>query len=1035
MEIFKNITDNENENSIKIGTKIPADAAGLAWFSNEAMTVDNSINFVDLSETIVENSNKKIDNENEAKVFLAYSDELGVLRTTDGSYSMPSTDISVSNVFLSKPLESKTYLESELNPKDFAHYYYISRYFIEADNSFSLISLNDFLSESIINNLGIKVVDKNSKEYIEVAENRKKYRILLEPYRTESNLSNEKIPYRVIVLFDSDTPSNLKLVYNKCESDENGAAFNIISNFSETINAMSLFTEIPEETFVIDNNYSLNKNFSIKKINEKHSELINTPIIQEGYQVVVPGKSISDNRTYELFNWRLIAQTNRSFNYEEYDYGYDINISGKIQSRNVNVAVLYSGQTGLSSARPTTNPYIFERLQGSPFNLSKYNFTNPIKSRLGRDNVETGINKNTADFWILDIDSVTDLSEYDVLAWSPTGPITASQAALLRDFLSKNGTLILDLSYTTSSATSLNPSLAVNRGVEGSTTHTLNTSNQLIDSSKNGGWPISNSIFEKSYYNVFGSKLAKDGSYKKYNYFENVNNANKIVTIGSSGEKTIGQIIPYPNGGDAIASGNLVAVSFPIMAYCNSIYEIGASDIVYDTNHGPVKASEKLGNNYAALTEGPFKLLYNIVSYALHCRTHASKTEVSLDLRSSLYNYVSEWNSSYVVNEAVLTEQEKTSDYTKITLEDNSNRYVRDLMSERIRNSGSFADGMAQDYSVFGYYKSSLANFLPDSQISKLYTLNSSEVDFYIEITNQDVEIVNATRVANDNDIQKQSSYFVHQISSAGAETIAYAYTDKPSAPFNIPSQMYSHSLIEKNISLSNNKKLSDNFNALSAFKEYPFALSCIYNYFQSREKHTSFDADVDLRSTGHFNAVGSIKRMPRIYRSPTPAKDAVWANNIKFSCKNVESGIDDLGLLRTDDPSSSNNIFPYTGDIDIHGETKMWQATSYDPRSGYLRFYYVDPLFAFGNSPVAIAEWGFAKTGTLNNASYQFVQVIKTVQGKYEIGYGSYTVSGGGTVFTFNQVASESDLTIQQLKTKGFGTIPPTLENRTWGD
>ena len=1029
MEIFKNITDNENENSIKIGTNIPANAAGLAWFSNEAMTVDNSINFVDLSETVVENSNKKIDNENEAKVLLAYSDELGVLRTIDGSYSMPSTDISVSNVFLSKPLESRTYLESELNPKDFAHYYYISRYFIEADNSFSLISLNDFLSESIINNLGIKVVYKNSKEYIEIAENRKKYRILLEPYRTESNLSNQKIPYRVIVLFDSDTPSNLKLVYNKCESDENGAAFNIISNFSETINAMSLFTEVPEETFVIDNNYSLNKNFSIKKINEKHSELINTPIIQEGYQVVVPGKSISDNRTYELFNWRLIGQTNRSFNYEEFDYGYDIESSGKTQSRNVNVAVLYSGQI-TNPFLPTMNPYIFERLQASPFNLSKYNFTNPIKSRLGTDSIESGINKNAADFWTLNIDSVTDLSEYDVLAWSPTDSITTSQAALLRDFLSKNGTLILDLSYTTSSATSLNPSLAVNREVQSSTTHALNTSNQLIDSSKNGGWPISDSIFEKSYYNVFGSKVAKDGSYKKYNYFENVNSANKIVTIGSSGEKTIAQIIPYPNTGDAIASGNLVAVSFPVMAYCNSIYEIGASDIVYDTNHGPIKASEKLGNSYAALTEGPFKLLYNIVSYALHCRTHASKTEVSLDLRSSLYNFITEWNSSYVVNEDVLMEEEKKSDYTKITSENNNYRYVKNLMIERIKNSGLVTD---LSYSIFDYYKSSLSGFLPDSQRSKLYTLNSSEVDFYIEVTNEDIEIVNATRVASDNDIQKQSSYFVHQISSA--ETTAYAYTDKPSAPFDIPSQMYSHSLIEKNLSLSNNKKLSDNFNALSAFKEYPFALSCIYNYFQSREKHTSFDADVDLRSTGHFNAVGSIKRMPRIYRSPTPAKDAVWANDIKYPCKNVRSGIDNLGLLRTNDPSSSNNIFPYTGDIDIHGETKMWEATYYDPRSGYLRFYYVDPLFAFGNSPVAIAEWGFAKTGTLNNASYQFVQVIKTVQGKYEIGYGSYTVSGGGTVFTFNQVASESNLTIQQLKTKGFGTIPPTLENRTWGD
>ena len=169
---------------------------------------------------------------------------------------------------------------------------------------------------------------------------------------------------------------------------------------------------------------------------------------------------------------------------------------------------------------------------------------------------------------------------------------------------------------------------------------------------------------------------------------------------------------------------------------------------------------------------------------------------------------------------------------------------------------------------------------------------------------------------------------------------------------------------------------------------------------------------------------------MPRIYRSPTPAKDAVWGN-FTYSCKNVVSAIDDIGLLRTDDPSSSNNIFPYTGDIDIHGETKMWQAASFDPRSGYLRFYYLDPLSEWNVGEV-MAEWGFPKTGTFNNSTYQNIKVEKGVEGNYYIYYGYYAISEGGTVFEFLRVGSQSHVTIQQLKTKGFGTIPPTFENRT---
>jgi len=904
MQAFENITNDQNEKAFKIGTRVPNDAAAITWFSNDPTTVENSINYLDLSETISENVNKNINNTESDNTILAYADELGVLRTLDGSYSIPNKEVLISNIMLNKPLESRTYLNSEIDPTDFAYYYYISRFFVEVDNNFSLLSLNDFLSDSVINNLGIKVIDQNGKDYIDIDKNRKKYRILLEPYITSQNSENEKIPYRVIVLLDSTTPNNLKLIYNKCESDEYGSSHNITLNYSETINFINLFTEIPEEAFVIDNNYSLNKNFSVKKINEKHSEITNNPIIQEGYQVVVPRKAIADYRTYELFNWRLVAKTKRNFNYEQFNYGYELNSSGTTAQRTVNVGILYSSAN--QETNTTINPYVFQRLEVSPFNLSKYIFENP--NAINTD-------KNTSAYWMVDIDNVSSLGNYDVLAWSPKSQVTINQSLVLRDFLSKNGTLFLDLSSPAANATALNPSLQITKTNIDSSTHTLNASNSLINLNKNGGWEISDNIFEKTYYNIFGSKKPiRSESYKSYYYFNDVTNENSIIKIGSSTPKSIGQIIPYINSADSLSCGNLIGTTFPVMAYCNSVYQVSSPELILDSNYQDTTQFADGNNSYSAVVEGPFKFLYNIISYALHCRTHATKVQTNIDLRSSLYNFVSDWNSSYAINENVLTQNEKDLEYTRISAGNGNYKYAKNLLITK----------ESQQNSVFEYYKSSLSSFLPEQQRDKLFTLNSSEIDFYIEVTNQDVEIINAERADSTDDVQSKSAYTVHKIASG--ESSPYAYTEKISPSFNIPSQICAHSLIEKNISLSNNKILNDNFNALSAFKQYPFSLSCLYNYFRSSEKHNIFNADVTLNSTGYFDATVKIKRMPRIYRSPSPAKEAVWANNITYSCINAQSAIDDLQLLRTQDSSSGNNIFPYTGDIDIHNNKKMFK-------------------------------------------------------------------------------------------------------------
>jgi hypothetical protein len=62
----------------------------------------------------------------------------------------------------------------------------------------------------------------------------------------------------------------LTLVYDKVESDDSGSIINMELSYSEPINAVQMFTEIPEESFVIDSNVLEGKKFSIKKIDDKY---------------------------------------------------------------------------------------------------------------------------------------------------------------------------------------------------------------------------------------------------------------------------------------------------------------------------------------------------------------------------------------------------------------------------------------------------------------------------------------------------------------------------------------------------------------------------------------------------------------------------------------------------------------------------------------------------------------------------------------------------------------------------------------------
>ena len=899
MKKFQNLTTDGNEKSVKLGKNIPTQAAGISWFSSSKVSPGSNISIVDISGSIQEN---RITNEDGLQATIAFADELGFLKKIDGSYDFPSNDVTVANIFLNRATNTEKIDIAQTDASSFVHYMYISRYFINAPANMSLISLKQYVPFESIQDLNIKVFGAGNNEYVDPITNIKKYRILLEPFKTLSSYFENEWPYRIIVLFDSDEPVNLKLVYDKVECDDNANPSNLTINYTETINPIPYFYEVPEESFVIDNNYKDKNNFSIIKIDNKYKSLISEANKQSGYQIVVPSKAIKDYRSFEVFNWRMIARTRNNVNFDQLNYGEELDSSGIIIQKTVNVGVLYSSVTQLANS--SINPYIFGRLQNSPFNLAKYTFVNPST---------TSTDKTLASYWKVDIDSVDDLSSFDVLAWSPSTTITANQNAKLQEFLRRNGTLILDMSDGGCDARSLNPQLSVSTDTYSSTDIDTVDTNVLLDNTKNGGWTIQDGIFEKEYYGIYGSNYSyRSNTYKRYKFFDAAAPTNSFLNVVSTSSSSAGIVLAYPNSGDSLSRGNIVGTTFPLMPYCNAIYNISSPEQVADSNYGDIAADANGTAFFSGIVEGPLKLLYNIVSYALYCRTQATRL---IDHRSALYNFITQWDSSWTMDQDALFDDEKEEYFTEISIDNLGSKYVRNI----INNNNS----------MFDFYKSSLSSFLPPIQREIIQDLSSSNVEIFIEVTNPDVLISNATIVDNNSMSSEDnipSSYYLFKVTNPDAK--CFAYTNKVSPKLVIPSNFGAYAIRDSEYSTSGTRRLNNDLNVLNSFRSYPFNLTSKYNYARAVDKPVSLDVILNTSLSVTFNA--TLKEIRQVPTNATkPSGESV---STSASCISIKSAIDDLGLLRATASSNANNVFPYTGDIDIHKNTRLWRYNGGPP-------------------------------------------------------------------------------------------------------
>ena len=383
--------------------------------------------------------------------------------------------------------------------------------------------------------------------------------------------------------------------------------------------------------------------------------------------------------------------------------------------------------------------------------------------------------------------------------------------------------------------------------------------------------------------------------------------------------------------GDAVTQGNIIFTTFAFFQYCNAVYNSSGNGSEVDSSTGSTAFDSGSPSSLSALVEGPYKFLFNTVAYGLYCRSNAQRT---IDTRSILYNYVGEWNTSWTMYSDAILDDEMIKYFVNISSDNNKIKLGRDLMP-------SYQD-------ISSYYKAKLSEALPDYHRQKISKMDTSNIEFYIEVTNPDVAISNASDFSSSSQKEEEnipSSYFLKKMSSNLLKP--YAYTDKYCSSIKVPDEFGPYVIKDvPGISSSDTKKINNNINPVTEFKSYPFTLQTNYSYISATEKPVVFNgtltANVKFNYTGKVvetyleERVGSVKRNWSVEVPGRPGYNKLISEEVNIpgtdhygiSCINIKSSID-KNLYNVLDSDKSYNNFLYTGDINLGNSTNMW-STAY---------------------------------------------------------------------------------------------------------
>lgn len=812
MKKFTDATDSGKEPAVKVGNYVPRDAINLGWYTSKEVSPENNISIVDLSSLTPENLN-----ESNSFSKIMFANELGILEDSDGNPFVSSDDVSVSDILLNEQSFSQKYEESDVEQKIYAHSYYVSKFFtLVQAKSYYDVSISSFSNPEYMPK-SIKVLDENGNIYSDPVTGKLKYRVLIESFLTQENATNNEIPHKVIILLEDPNPKNLKLSYDKVEVDENGFWSKQILGYTETINVLPIFKEIQEETEVIDRSRVGERVFSVKRNTKKNYINKDYSGTDDNY-VFVNRKALDDNRTFEIFNWRIIAKIKNSVNFSTAFNGNRSNLSG-VLTKTVQAGVLYSSSNGKDLSK--ISPYVLSNLENSSFNLSSFEIINPIS---------TISDKSQADYWLVDIDTIQedDLSQYDFLVGSLHWKITDSQGKKLKKFVDNAGTLLLDvinapldsLAFLNESLKEIKiaPDITISSSPSG-----YNSESLFLKSSKNNAFNINASEFASNS-GIYGSGQAVNGSIKKYNYFDLSTTPGIESILTTSYGKIFGNI-RFTKETDRLLSGNIVVSTTGFLKYCNDIYS--GSTLVPTSNNGPVNIGSGSTTVFSNFVEGPYKFLYNCISVALNDRLESTREK--RDLRSSVHVFSCAWNNDWVIDPDAAYDEEK-QEYFKQVVVDNEQKYVRDILpNPQLR-----------------YIKelSSVNSSINDIFLDK----NNSNIELYIEYTNPNISWTNTSPVTATEKSELSSTYELVKINNKTSS--CDAYTDIVSEKFFVPSSFGPYVVRDKVIP---SRKSDLKVLPIIPPKSHLVDFEIVHSSISAEEKAKELDASIQIEANVNF--------------------------------------------------------------------------------------------------------------------------------------------------------------------------------------
>ena len=994
-----------------------------------------------------------------------YADEFGVLRyiktnaerhQTKHSPIVKNSEVSVTNYVINQTPgnvnNNYTSRIDEFESARFGHSYYVSRFFTILPNTASGYSgVGTSLRVDNPDQYNIKVIDSSGNKYVN-SMNENNYEVFIEKYQDDMNTTSYNY-YRIIIILDEPDPIGLYMIYDKYEKNKDGIPFNQFLNYKEYVNAIPSYTYTVEESEVIDQSSFNKRIYSTQLFSHKENKLLKNKTEDEGWKVITPKKATQDPRTFQNFNWRLLAKIN-------YDFSKIKDIYQDSERARLNAAVLYSG-----SLNSIQNPYIFANLEESVINQQNLIFVNPLSAQT---------DKTKKSYWALNIDTFAsdyfsnpDAYNYDFLVWTPNVTVTENQKRAIDNFLSKGVSVFIDCSNLDQA--SLTASGLINFDFNLTSLEKNTGLIKIVDEYITGEETLNGWDLDEYHESSAAKKFGIFGP--RWDVFNN--NAIRPIRVFSStpeskdgSAKSIAYIQDGSNNYTAILkdkyninnefSAFAVFCLNPFLTYINDNY--GGSGLGLsapnrgDSNAYPVG---RIGSQTQLLSQaviGANRMFYNILSESNKNKVN-SKKQFSKD--STIVWNVSPWRNSWTINGKrdssgkinVLFDDEKAtfkfSEKIEQALDGISAQVIRSYFCREI--SSSIGSLLISDFELTS---------MP-IEAESLINADYSNVDFYIECTNDNVGFLNFSKIDNTNYIfgDVKTSYTIQKLSDSAKIKIADApltidaYSKVLSREFDLGSIYYPYVVLEYSdyqAQINSVVKIPSEYLPGSQFvKDYDFAFKTqVYITEVTTNKYsfdvkwkTQFSTDLNVNVTGGINiitekgtaAVAEGKGFAIDVQKSDPERKVIANKNSPFGVlgyaypTNVFSETDITSVkpkLRT----SVQNSFHYTADIPLtqYGDEYM------TGKSG--------PLVGGSSSSTTTTS----TTASVATTSTKLTPVIKVVDfAAYQAANGLFSggsvVKNEGYYYDTRPPESESE-TIKAIIKNSFGSLyaPLSMEWNT---